>query len=167
MIKYHLMQDQKRKLKIDCINLNNDDIKRRMCISYQRKIKNYQIFKFDFDDLFPADSTEPVVYITNKYYSHHTNKFNLKEKICNNNTKYIYLSIYKSSINEKLSVYYSYTQDGKVYKIKCDLYLEIKCYGTTVYISQYQFKNFRKVCREFKLESGCSLDTFTNSKKYI
>ena len=34
-----------------------------------------------------------------------------------------------------------------------------------MYISQYQFKNFRKVCREFKLESGCSLDTFTNSKK--
>jgi hypothetical protein len=175
-----------KKISINCVNLDNNEIKKNDVYLLSTKNKNYQIFKFDFNALFPEDSTEHVIYITNKYYSHHANKFkepkneknkendnivgnNTNEENKNNddvnNSECIYLSIDKYTKNEKLTIYYSYKQNGKQYKIRCDLYLEIRCLESAIYISQYQFKNFRRVFRKFERNSVSILDTFTNTKR--
>lgn len=180
-IRYHLMQFQERELKINCVNLDNNEIKKNDVYLLSIKYIDYQIFKLDFDNLFPDDSINPVVYIMNKYYSHHVNKFkkseinineennngakNDKNRVDVKNSKCIYLSIEKLRTNDKLSIYYSYEQDGEIYNMKCDLYLEIKYIGTTLYVSQYKFKNFRKVRNEFKFGSTSIFNIFTNAKE--
>ena len=183
---YQYGQAKIKNISISCINLENKDIKRKDVYLLSTTSKNYQIFKFDFENLFPENSTDCAIYITNKFYSRHANKFNnandnsrindTNEK--NNRTtendkdrkekkeiKYIYLSIDKVRQNEKLAIYYSYKQNGKEYRIKCDLYLEIRCYSSLVYISQYQFKNFRRVVREFEINTLSILEIFTKIKR--
>lgn len=132
-------------LKASCVNLNNYEILNTNIYSLVRKTKNYQIFKLDFSQLFPENSYNQSIYVLNKYCFNH-NRINEK-KIDKRN--YVYLSIDKHNQNQELEIKYCYTIKDKgkrkyVLK-KCDLYLEIRCYGSLVYISQYQFKNFRKI----------------------
>ena len=131
-------------LKASCVNLNNHEILNTNIYSLVKKTKNYQIFKLDFFQLFPENSYNQSIYVLNKFCFNH-NQINEK-KIDKRN--YVYLSIDRHNQNQELEIKYCYTIKDKgekdVFK-KCDLYLEIRCYGSLIYISQYQFKNFRKI----------------------
>ena len=175
MLKYHFLQHKKIKLKMNCINLSNEDIKKRKVYLLSNLLSkqndDYQIFNFDFENLFPDASTNHTIYITNKYYSLHTfrfkkddkNKKKTENKEIIEDLKDIYLSIGKFRTNEQLSIHYSYIQDKKQYNMKCDLFLEIKCFESNVYISQYQFRNFRRVKRSFEFGVNSILNPFTNT----
>ena len=156
---------------IDCLNIYNCEILENDVYFSSKKNKDYRIFKINFENLFPENSTDCTICITNKYYSHQLHiPDNLNNDNCLNKeevdySKSIYLSIGKFDKIDKLSVYYSYKEDGKTYRLRCDLYLEIKCIGDIIYISQYKINNIRRVFRKFEKGSKSILDIFTNTSK--
>lgn len=138
IIYYHSYYASKIHIFFNNINLDNNDILKKRIYLLSQKSKKYQIFKINFKDLFPENSTNHQIFIQHKRYYEFDNNVST-------NGDYVFLSINKLKQNYKLKLNFRYTLNKKQYNIKCDIYLEIKVYGQVVYISKYILKNFRRV----------------------
>ncbi len=96
---------------------------------------NYQIMLLDLNDIFPSDSNERKVYVTNQY-CYYTDSIE--------NSAILAVALPRVNTNKRLDIYFTYKlKDNKIKKRRCTLYITIESHSFGTYISNYKFKDFK------------------------
>ena len=127
-------QYKKSKILINNYNIDYKKFLNKRIVTFG-VVNDYQIMEIDLNDIFPLDSRERKVYVTNQFCYYN----DLVE-----DSAILAIALPRISQNKKLDIYFTYKlKDGKKIKRKCTLYLAIRNQDFGVYIENYKFGNFK------------------------
>lgn len=132
-------QYKKSKILVKNYNIDYESFLNKRIVTFG-VVNNYQIMKIDLNDIFPLDSRERKVYVTNQFCYY--NNFVEDSAI-------LAIALPRISENKKLDIYFTYKlendkkENDKKIKRKCTLYLAIRNQDFGVYIENYKFENFK------------------------
>ncbi len=154
-IGFNFLKKSYNNISIEFLNLDYDDIIQSKIYysNYFFSFYDSRIFKINMENFFPENAIDCEVFVLNQFHTVLSTNRDRKKK-------YFYFSLHKHFINiknnvienHKIKVLVSYKVNGKVYRKKAIIYIDVNNKYDEIFISKYSVEQCYRVCSLFPIK---------------